>query len=180
MSLPWSCHVQLGDDEVAWLHHRALAFDRGVGAMPFDDETQCRLGMPMCRRNLAWHDQLQPGEQRMGDRGLAAQSRIFQDQHASFGFLRGDQPAGLHQERPHHLVVVPFGRQRRSNRCACHHRMQAFPQRRKRVLADPIIEGLALGRRGDGRVVHGIVPPIVAGALSPAVEMQVMRNPVSR
>ena len=52
----------------------ALAIDRGVGAVPLDDEAQRRLRVAMRRRDLARQDQLQPGEQRAGDRGLAARA----------------------------------------------------------------------------------------------------------
>ena len=52
-----------GDDEIAGLHQGALAVDRGIGAVPLDDEAQRRLRMAMRRRDLAGHDQLQAGEQ---------------------------------------------------------------------------------------------------------------------
>ena len=112
-----------GDDEIARLHRGALAVDRGIGAVPLDDEAQRRLRVAMRRRDLARHDQLQPGEQRAGDRRLAAEAGVHQHQHAARRLLRGDQAARLHQIRPH-VAVMPDRRQafgvaaRRSPGCA--------------------------------------------------------------
>ena len=50
-------------DEVAGLHWKLLARDRGVGALALDDEAQRARRVPMRRRDLARQDDLQPGEQ---------------------------------------------------------------------------------------------------------------------
>src|SRR6516162_4312652 len=86
-----------GDDKIARLHRSALAVDGGVGAMALDDEAQRRLRMTMGRRHLARQNQLQPGKQRAGDRGLPRQSRVFQDQDAALGLMSSNYPARLHQ-----------------------------------------------------------------------------------
>ena len=41
------------DDEIARLHRRALAIDRGVGAVTLNDEAQRRLRVAMSRRDFA-------------------------------------------------------------------------------------------------------------------------------
>jgi hypothetical protein len=52
-----------GDDEIAGLHQGPLAIDGGIGPVPLDDKAQRRLRMAVRRRDLARHDELQPGEQ---------------------------------------------------------------------------------------------------------------------
>ncbi len=81
------------DHEIAGQHRRALAIDRGIGALSLDNEAQCRLGVAVRRRHFARQDQLQPGEQRMGDRGLALEPGVFEDQHPARRLLGADQPA---------------------------------------------------------------------------------------
>ncbi len=95
------------DDEIARAHHRSLALHRGVGAAALDDEAQRGLRMAVRRRDLAGQNKLHAGEQRVGHRGMPAQARVLQDQHAALGLLRGDQAAGLHQVGAHDVVVVP-------------------------------------------------------------------------
>ena len=133
-----------GDDEIAGLHRGALAVDGGIGAVTLDDEAQRRLRMTMGRRDFAGQDQLQPGKQRAGDRGLPLQSRIFQDQDAALSLLRRDQPAGLHQMRPD-LLIAPQRRDARRGRLGGDERMQLLPERRQVGGSDPLVKGLAFG-----------------------------------
>ncbi len=92
--------------EVAGLHRQLLAGDRRVGALALDDEAQRARRVAVRRRDLARHDDLQPGEQRIADEGGAAQARILQAQHAARRLLLGDEVAGAQELRPH-LVVAP-------------------------------------------------------------------------
>jgi hypothetical protein len=45
----------------------------------------------MCWGDLSRHDQLQAGEQRIGDPILPFQPRVLQHENAAFGFLGGNQ-----------------------------------------------------------------------------------------
>jgi hypothetical protein len=81
------------DDEVAGLHGGALAAHRGVGAAAIHDEAQRRLHMPVRRRHLARHDELQAGVERLRDRRAAGQGWVLQHQHAAHGFLGRDEAA---------------------------------------------------------------------------------------
>ena len=101
-----------GDDEIAGLHRRALAVDRGIGAVPLDDEAQRRLRVAVRRRDLARQDQLQPGEQRAGDRGLALETRVFSISTRRVASCAVISPPDLHQVRPH-LAVMPDRRHAR-------------------------------------------------------------------
>ena len=116
-----------GDDEVAGFHDRPLALDRGVGAAPLDDEPQCRGRVPVGRRDLPRHDQLQAGEQGVGGRSMPLQPRILQNQHPPLGFLGRNQAAGLHQKGTHHVVVIPLHRLCRCVGSAGHQRVQPLP-----------------------------------------------------
>src|ERR1019366_5123377 len=82
MPRPWR-----GNHEVARLHDRALALNRGVSAMAFDDEAQRRRGVTVCRRDLSGQDHLQAGEQRVRDAGLPCEARVLPNQDAPLGFL---------------------------------------------------------------------------------------------
>ena len=66
-----------GDDEVAVLHLRLFAFDRGIGALAFQHEADGGGDVAMRVGNLAGQDQLDAGEQRIGDARLAAHRRDF-------------------------------------------------------------------------------------------------------
>jgi len=59
-------------------------------------------------RDLARQDDLQSGEQALGDARLARQPRVLQHHDAALGFLGRDQLARLHQVRPY-LGVAPHG-----------------------------------------------------------------------
>ena len=143
------------DDEIARRHPRTLAIDRGVGPAAIDHEPQCRLRVPVTRRDLSGQDQLQTGVQAGRDQRLPAQRRVLEDQHATDRFLGTDQRAGLRQVRMHvrpaperrHTGLLRFGR---------HERVQHLPQRRHVEAADPCVEVLA-PRAGCGRglVVRG-------------------------
>ena len=99
-------------DEVARVHGRPLAVDRGVGALSFDDEPKRRGGMAMGARDFAGQNQLQAGVQALRDSRRAVQARVFEHDDAPLGFLGGDQPAGFHQKRPQ-LLVPPERRHAR-------------------------------------------------------------------
>src|SRR6185312_3114335 len=68
--------------------------------------------MAMRWRDLPRQDQLQAGEQRMGDPILSHQTRILEDQNAAFSFLGGNQAARLRHERADDVVVTPMNRLR--------------------------------------------------------------------
>ena len=116
------------DDEVARVHGGALAAHRGVGALAVDDEAQRRLHMAVRGRDLARHDQLQAGIERLGDRGAARDRRVLQHQHAAHRLLGGDERGRLHQQRAD-LVVAPERRHAGRLRLARHQGVQRFPQR---------------------------------------------------
>ena len=128
-----------GDDEVAVAHRRALAVDRGVGALAVEHQAQRRLGVAVRRRHLAGQDQLQAGVERLGDARLAAQGRVLEDQDAPLGLLGGDQAAGFHHVLAH-LVVAPERRRDRAGRLRRHQRAQHLPERRHAERADPLVE----------------------------------------
>ena len=73
-------------DEVARIHIRFFAVDRGIGPRPLDNETQCRLCVPVRRCDLAASDQLQRAEESM--RCAARKARVVQDQNSALGFFR--------------------------------------------------------------------------------------------
>jgi len=51
------------------------------------------------RRDLARHDHLDAGIERVGGAHLAPQSRVFKDQHAALGLFGGDQAPRFHDQR---------------------------------------------------------------------------------
>ncbi len=112
--LPWSCQVQPGViTKSPGRIVTALAVDRGVGALAFDDEAQRVRRVPVRRRDLAGQDRLQAGEQRRGDEGRPRQRRVLEHEHAPLGLARGDQLGAAHQQRPH---VGPAPDRRHSGR----------------------------------------------------------------
>ncbi len=147
------------DDEVARVHGGALAAHGGVGPLAVDDEAQRRLHVAVRGRHLARHDQLQPGIDRLRDRGVAGQRRVLEHQHAAHGLLGGDQVGRLHQQRAD-LVVAPQRGHAGRLRLARHQRMQRFPQRREVQRADAVVVVAALirigGRGAGGGGVHGV------------------------
>ena len=93
----WIAHVTVVmpgparcDDEITRVHGAALAVDSSESARAFHNKTQRALGVAVAGGHLARQDELQAGVQRLGDAGLAAQRRVFQDQHAAHGFFSGD------------------------------------------------------------------------------------------
>ena len=144
------------DDEVARVHGGALAAHRGVGALAVDDEAQRRLHVAVRRRDLARHDELQPGIERLRDRRAARDRRVLQHQHAAHGLLGGDELGRFHQQRAD-LVVAPERGHAGRLRLARHQRMQRFPQRREMQRADALVVVAAfggVGARGLGGGVH--------------------------
>jgi hypothetical protein len=143
------------DDEVAGLHRGALAVDRGVGALAFEDEAQRRLAVPVGGRDVAGHHHLNSRKQRGCHLRLAAQARIFQDQHATLGFLRRDQLA-----RFRHVVAdrveLPEMRPARAFRLRRDDVAHHVPQRRETFAFDLPVERLALRRLLHG--FHGGLP----------------------
>jgi len=81
------------DHEVAGLHRGAFAVDRGERALAFKDKRSADWLCRCAGANVAGNHHLDAGEQRCRDLGLAAQARIFQDQHPPLGLLGGDQLA---------------------------------------------------------------------------------------
>ena len=70
-------------------------FDRGVRAAAFEHEAQRALRVPVRGRDLTGQHQLDAGIEVGRDLRLAAQARILEDEHATLGFFRGDEAAGL-------------------------------------------------------------------------------------
>ena len=91
--------------EVAGLHRQLLAGDRRVGALALDDKAERARRVAVRRRDLARHDDLQSGEQRVADERGAAQGRILQAQHAPLGLLLADEIAGADQLRAHRGIA---------------------------------------------------------------------------
>ncbi len=136
------------DDEIAGVHRRALAIDGGIGAAALDHKTQRRLRVAVRRRDLARQDQLQPGEQRAGDLRLPRVTRIFQDQHAAGRLHRADQPARLHQQRPHLAVISPEMRHAGVVRLGGDEMVQLLPQRRQMTRRDAVVKFLPFRSAG--------------------------------
>ena len=130
-----------GDDEITRRHECLFALDGGIGALPVEHETDRGRGVPMRGRNLARQDHLDPGKQRVGGAGFAAQRRIFQDQHAALGLLGGDQTAGFHDQR-FHVAEMPDRGLAARRRLVGHERVHDLPQRPHIVLGDAIVIGL--------------------------------------
>ncbi len=135
------------------MHAHALAVDSGVGPRAFDDQPQRRLRVPVTRRNFAGEDQLPAGVKRVGDRRLAGNARVLENQHAAYRFLRRDQAAGLHQPRPH-LAVFPQSRHTGRLRLARHQCAHHFPQRREMRRRDAAIVSFPLRARIFQRLSH--------------------------
>ena len=94
------------DDEIAWMHRRALAVHGGVRAFAIDDEAQRRLRVPVARRHFAGQDQLQAAIERPRDARFTTQARILEHEHAPLRLLRRDQAAGLDDVRSN-VVEAP-------------------------------------------------------------------------
>ena len=139
--------------EVAGLHRQLLAGDRRVGALALDDEAQRARRVAVRRRDLARHDDLQSGEQRIADEGGAAQGRIFQAQHAALGLLLGDEVAGAHELRPH-LGVAPV--RRHAGRAGLQS-AGPLPQREQAHVLHLVHEPPVIGIRSAGDR-HGVLP----------------------
>ena len=78
-------------------------------------------------------------------RDWPGEAGVFQDQHAPFGFLGGDQAAGFHHERAHDVVVVPVIRPGGGRWRAGDQSVQPLPQRSE------ALRGRAGRRTPDGR-----------------------------
>ena len=86
------------EHQVAGRHHRALAIDRGEGAVALHDEAERALRVAVGGRDLAGEDELEAGVEARRDGGGARHARILQDQHAALGLLGADQVAGAEQQ----------------------------------------------------------------------------------
>jgi hypothetical protein len=117
-----------GDDEIARRHERLLALDRRVGALAIEHEADRGGDMAMRRRDLARHDHLDAGKQRIGDPRLPAQRRVFQDQHAALGLFGGDQAARFH-DQGFDVVEMPDRRRAARYRLVAKQRAHDCPQR---------------------------------------------------
>jgi len=76
--------------KIAGLHVGALAVDGGMRPLAFQDETQRRLAVPVCRRDLPRHHELYAGIERRRHLRLTTQTGILENQNALLGFLRRD------------------------------------------------------------------------------------------
>ena len=148
------------DDEVPIVHRRALAVDGRMRAAAFEHEAQRTLRVSMCRRDFSRQHELHAGIQIGGDLRLPAESGIFENQHATLGFLGGDQLAGFHhrganlRERPCGGLACAHGFRRDEVR-------QRHPERRQVLAADAFVEGKTLRRLGGRRrwlIRHGTLP----------------------
>ena len=148
-----------GDDEVAALHCRPLAFHRRIGALAVQHEPDRRGGMAMGGGDLARQDQLQAGVERLGDARLAAQRRVFQHQHPALRLFRGDQFAGFGDQRLG-VLEMPDRRHALGDRLARHQVAEHLPQRRHVVGGDAVVIGAprrfdVLARRRRPRLTAG-------------------------
>ena len=139
--------------EVAGLHRQLLARNRRISALALDDEAERTRRMAVRRRDLARHDDLQSGEQRIADESGAAQRRIFQAQHAALGFLLGDQVAGADELRPH-LGIAPM--RRHAGRAGLQS-AGPLPQREQAHVLHLVHEPPVIGIRSAGDR-HGLLP----------------------
>jgi hypothetical protein len=116
--------------------------------------------------DLAREDHLDTGEQRVGGLGFAAHAGIFQDQHATLGFLGRDQRARFHHQALD-VIVVPDHRRAARQWLLGDDVLHHLPQRRHVVLGDALVirlphgldivlgaRGLALGSLAGGRACH--------------------------
>ena len=83
--------------------------------------------------DLARHDELDAGEQRIGDARLARLAGIFQHEHAALGLLGGDDIAGFEHQLLD-LGEFPQRRQHLGLRLGRHQALEHLPQRREVVL----------------------------------------------
>ena len=156
-----------GDDEVAMRHHGLLAFDRGIGALAVEHEADRGGRVLMHVGDLAGQNELDAGEQRIGDARLAGLAGIFQHQHAALGFLGADHVAGLH----HQLLDVgkfPHRRPALGLRLRRHQVLEHLPERRHVEFGNLVVIGLprhlhvvlgaGSGLRSCGCDRHGRVP----------------------
>ena len=130
-----------GDDEVAVVHHRLLALDRGVGALAFQHETDGRGRVAVYVGDLAGQDELDAGEQRMGNARLAGLAGIFQDQHAALGFLGADHVARL-EHQPLDVGELPDRRPAGGLRLGRHQVLEHLPEWRQVELGDLVVIGM--------------------------------------
>ena len=157
------------DDKVAGPHDGLLALDLGIGALAVEDEADRRRGVAVRRRDLARHDELEPGIERLRDARLAAQRRVLQHQHPARRLLRADQRAGLVDERLH-VLEMPDRRRADGLRLVRDDVLEHLPERGHVELGQPVVIGLPVGLsalggrvRRCGRDLHGALHPCPCG-----------------
>ena len=141
------------DDEIARLHGRLLALDRGVGAAAFDDEAQRALGVAVRRSHLARHDELQPGVQGVRDLRGALQPGVLEDQHPALGLFRADVLGRFEHRRPY-LGIGPAVRHTDRRRDRRHQRFEPGPQRCHVLRMDAFVV-----RASDVVAARHVTPP---------------------
>ena len=77
-------------DEIAVFHHHLLPIDVGVSAVSLEDETKCRHGVPMRRRDFARLDQLKRKKNRVAGHLAFGHARIDQTNDAPLDAAAGD------------------------------------------------------------------------------------------
>ena len=130
-----------GDEEIAARHEGLLALDRGIGALAVEHEAHRRGDVTVGRGDLARHDHLDAGVERVGDAQLAANAGIFQNEHAALGFFGGDQAARFQNQRLH-VVVMPDRGHAAGHRLVRHQVAHDLPQRGHGVLGNAVVIGL--------------------------------------
>ncbi len=125
--------------EIAGIHLEPLAVHRRGRAFALEHEAQRALAVAVLRRDFARQHELDPGIERVGDRGLVGQAGVLQHQHAALGFFGGDEVAGLEQQRTH-IGEAPMRRLHRRHRLGRDEVPHHLPQRRHVPLRKPAVE----------------------------------------